>query len=135
MTPADMEPVIKNLDLRLTHVEQILPILATKEDLRLTEERLHTVIAGLATRDELRLTEERLNTVIAGLATKDELGEAVRGLATKDELREAVRNLATREDVADARRYALVLYEDLKSDIRLIAEHLARLLQRLDERR
>lgn len=34
MTATEMEEVLKNLDLRLTNVEQILPTLATKEDLK-----------------------------------------------------------------------------------------------------
>ena len=33
MTATEMEDVLKNLDRRLTNVEQILPTLATKEDL------------------------------------------------------------------------------------------------------
>ena len=34
MTATEMEEVLKNLDRRLTNVEQILPTLATKEDLK-----------------------------------------------------------------------------------------------------
>ena len=34
MTTTEMEDVLKNLDRRLTGVEQILPTLATKEDLK-----------------------------------------------------------------------------------------------------
>ena len=34
MTVTDMEEVLKNLDRRLLNVEQILPTLATKEDLK-----------------------------------------------------------------------------------------------------
>ena len=34
MTATEMEDVLKNLDRRLTNVEQILPTLATKEDLK-----------------------------------------------------------------------------------------------------
>ena len=33
MTATEMEEVLKNIDLRLTNVEQILPTLATKDDL------------------------------------------------------------------------------------------------------
>ena len=54
--------------------------------------------------------------------------------------------LATRRDLADGlsavnaridalSRQMLVLHEDLKSDVRLLAEHLARVLERLDGRR
>jgi hypothetical protein len=98
MTPADMESPIKNLDHRVMRTEQILPTLATKDDLR---------------------------EAVRHLATKEELREAVRHLATKDELREGL---------ADLRRHMHVLYEDLKGDILLLAEHLAHVAQRLDER-
>ena len=43
MTATEMEEVLKNLDLRLTKVEQILPTLATKEDLK-----------AFATKEELK---------------------------------------------------------------------------------
>ena len=52
-----------------------------------------------------------------------------------------VRNetLATKQDLADGlsalSRQMLVLHEDLKSDVRLLAEHLARVLERFDGRR
>ncbi len=43
MTATEMEDVLKNLDRRLTNVEQILPTLATKDDLK-----------ALATKDDLK---------------------------------------------------------------------------------
>ena len=43
MTFTEMEEVLKNLDRRLTSVEQILPTLATKEDLK-----------AFATKEELK---------------------------------------------------------------------------------
>jgi hypothetical protein len=47
---------LEHLDRRLTRVEQILPTLATKDDLRTlaTKEGLAQAIAPLATKDELR---------------------------------------------------------------------------------
>jgi hypothetical protein len=82
----DMDDVVivrhlENLDRRLETVEQILPTLATKEDLR-------------------------------ALATKEEL----RALATKEELR------AQGEEL---KRHIDVMGEALRSDIQLLAEHLA----------
>ena len=56
MTATEMEDVLKNLDRRLTNVEQILPTLATKEDLK-----------AFATKEDLK-----------AFATKEDL-EAVRG--------------------------------------------------------
>jgi hypothetical protein len=52
MTATEMEDVLKNLDHRLTNVEQILPTLATKEDLKAfaTKEDLK----AFATREEVK---------------------------------------------------------------------------------
>ena len=54
-----LERHLENLDRRLARVEQILPTLATKEELR-------AVIAPLATKEELR-------AAVALLATKDDI--------------------------------------------------------------
>ena len=79
MTITEMEEVLKKLDRRLANVEQILPTLATKEDLKAyaTQEALN------ATREEMRAlfaegkrhatilferTEERLEILTAHLA-------------------------------------------------------------------
>lgn len=86
-----------NVDQRLARIEQILPTLATKEDLK-----------PLATKEELR-------EAVAGLATKEELREAVAGLATKEELR---------EEGEKSRRYMRVLFEELRDRIALFAERL-----------
>ena len=52
MTATGMEDVLRNLDRRLTSVEQILPTLATKDDLKAfaTKEDLK----AFATKDELK---------------------------------------------------------------------------------
>jgi hypothetical protein len=73
--------MVKHLDQRLSAVEQILPTLATKEDLK-----------AYPTRVEME------------------------------------------EKFEEAKRFALVLHEDLKSDIALIAEHLADVMTRLPPR-
>ena len=78
MTPTEMEALIMNLDKRTSRIEQILPTLATKDDLRL----------GLAE------TESRML-----------------------------------EKFEEARRYALVLTESVRDDIRMVAEHLAGLIE------
>ena len=56
-----IETHLGNLDRRLTRVQQILPTLATKEDLRslATKEELRAAVALLATREELREEGER----------------------------------------------------------------------------
>lgn len=57
MEPQPLEEVVRNVDMRLTRVEQILPTLATKTE-------LHEAIAHLATKAELQ-------EAIAPLATKE----------------------------------------------------------------
>ena len=74
MSPVDVLAMVKKLDRRTSAIEQILPTLATKEDLK-------------------------------AFATKDDL----------DEVKRMVR----------------ALHEDLKSDIGLVAEHLADVMTRL----
>jgi hypothetical protein len=86
MTPLEMEQVLRNVDVRTATIEQILPTLATKEDLKV-------------------------------FATKEELAAAVTTL---------------RGEIEETRRHSLVLHEDVKADIRMLAEHLAHVLSRLD---
>ena len=91
--------MVKNLDRRMSAAEQILPTLATKEDLKV-----------FATKEDLK-----------AFATKEDL----KAFATKKDLN---------EKFEEAKRYALVLHEDLKADITLIAEHLADVMTRLPRR-
>ena len=105
-----MEEVLENLNRRVDRIEQILPTLATKDD-------LHKAIAPLATKEELR-------NAVAGLATKEELRNAVAGLATKEEVRaEGERTRAHFDAVA----------ERLEEQIRLLAEGLLSLTRQFEE--
>ena len=105
-----MEEVLENLNRRVDRIEQILPTLATKDDLQ-------TAIAPLATKEELR-------NAVAGLATKEELRNAVAGLATKEEVRaEGERTRAHFDAVA----------ERLEEQIRLLAEGLLSLTRQFEE--
>jgi hypothetical protein len=93
MRPMDATMIdehLENIDRRLTRMEQILPTLATKEELKT-------------------------------LATKEDL----KTLATKEELQAAVAPLATKEEIRELRRHMDVLHESQRSDIQLIAEHVA----------
>lgn len=86
-------------------IREVLPTLATKDELR-----------TLATKDELRT-----------LATKDEM----RALATKDELRALATTVGRLEaGIAESRRHATILIEDVRDDIRMVAEHLSDLIRR-----
>ena len=65
---------LENLDRRLSVVEQILPTLATKGELR---EAIASAVAPLATKEELR---EAIASAVAPLATNDELERSTRRL-------------------------------------------------------
>ena len=62
-----MEDAIKNLDRRLVSVEQILPTLATKDDLRqaVAESKLHTDIRFESLRDDIRMVAEAVAAIPA----------------------------------------------------------------------
>lgn len=63
MTATEMEDLLKNLDLRLSNVEQILPTLATKEDLKtgLEDAKRHADI-------RFERLEEKIDTLAEHLA-------------------------------------------------------------------
>ena len=137
MDQDDMEQGFRNLDRRVERVEQILPTLATKDDLQ-------AAIKPLATKAELRAA---IDKAVEPLATKAELRAAVRPLATKAELRtaidEAVAPLATKAELQGAiggaegrmRTHFDVVTESLRDDVRLIAAGMADLSQRMDQLR
>ena len=92
MTATEMEDVLKNLDLRLTNVERILPTLATKDDLKV-------------------------------VATKQELTEGL------NDVRREMKEL-----FSEAKRHALILFEQTLERLEIIATHLADISQRLPPR-
>ena len=108
MGQSELVDSVKKIDLRLERIEQFLPTLATKDELR---------AQALATKEELRAQ---------ALATKEDLRAAVALLATKEELRAAVAPLATRAELREeserTRRHSQVLFESLRDDIRIVAE-------------
>ena len=106
MTAIEMEDLLKKLDLRTSRIEQILPTLATKDDLK-----------AFATKDDLK-----------AFATKDDL----KAFATKQEL--LALKMELQESLAQVDRRATVMYESLKADTQMIAEHLADLSQRIPPR-
>jgi hypothetical protein len=77
MDESELVESVKKIDLRLEGIEQFLPTLATKDELR---------AQALAIKDELRAQAP---------ASKEDLRAAVALLATKEELRAAVAPLAT----------------------------------------
>ena len=65
MTPMDVEAMVDNLDARVRLVEQILPTLATKEDLKAfaTKEDLK----AFATKEELQATNDEVKALAAAM--------------------------------------------------------------------
>ncbi len=65
MTAVEMEEVLKNLDRRLPNVEQILPTLATKEDLKeaFSEAKRHAVMLFERTQEQLGVLAEHLGDI------------------------------------------------------------------------
>ena len=102
-----VEDVLRSLDRRVGRIEQVLPTLATKDEIR-----------NLATKDEIR-----------NLATKDE----IRNLATRDELA----RFATKEDMlaegARTRAHFDAVAERLESQIRILADGLMSLDKRFED--
>jgi hypothetical protein len=113
-----MEEQLKNLDVRVNTIEQILPTLATRQDLRdevaklATKAELRDEVAKLATKDDLRLTTDALQLEMATLATRDDLNVGLE----------------------DAKRYTLLLIQATRGEIRQIREEMATKgdLQRLE---
>ncbi len=150
MTPTELEAMVQNLNNRLTNVEQILPTLATREDLAvlatkndletLRQESVANLAAAekrlredLASKSDLASLEKRLREDLASKSDLASLEKRLREeLASKKDLEELRNELVLRFD--EAKNYALVLHEDLKSDIGLIAEHLADVMARLPPR-
>jgi len=134
----------KKINTRLGRIEQILPTVATKDDLKgfATKDDLK----GFATKDDLKEfpTKDDLKGFPTqddpkGFATKDDLKgfptqDDPKGFATKDDLKgfptqDDPKGFATTADLKaesqETRRYMKVLYESLKAEIRLLAEGLA----------
>lgn len=130
---ATVDKRLDGLDQRMAHIEQVLPALATREELQ-------AAVAVLATRAELQAaiaplaTREELQAAIAPLATREEMHTAIQTavapLATREEMHAAIHSaiapLATREEMQEegerTRTYMKVLIEDVRDEIRLVAE-------------
>lgn len=154
MIDANVKQLLRNLDERLTLVEQFLPTLATKADLaplatkaEIAELATKAEIAQLATKAELAqlATKAELHAVAA--AAKADLAAAVAQLATKAELlavaatakadlAAAVAPLATkaelREEGEKTRRHMDVVAEHITAQMAMLYESHTRHTERLD---
>ena len=119
MTDTEMEEVLKNLDRRLTNVEQILPSLATKEDLKAfaTKEDLK----AFATKEDLKAFATKKD--LEAFATKQELNQGL------NEVRAEMKGL-----FSEAKRHALMLFERTQEQLEIIAAHVADISLRLPPR-
>jgi hypothetical protein len=118
VTAEPANDLLKKLDDRVRRIEQILPTLVS-------DARLEAAFATLATKADV---DGAISAAVAPLATKAELHSAIADtiapLATKADLRDFEERL---------RRHLDVVAESLRDDIRLIAENLALLGQRMEQ--
>ena len=116
MRAEQMEQRFNNLEVRVDRTEQILPTLATRDDLQVAVE-------PLATKAELHAAKEELRA---------ELRAAVEPLATKTELRELRSEVLTTvaESEQRMRTHFDVVTEGLRDDIKLIAAAFESLAER-----
>lgn len=79
------------------------------------------------------MTPAEIETMLEHLHVRtNRIEQSLPTLATKQDLADGLNAVGARFDALA--RQMLVLHEDLKSDVRLLAEHLARVLERLDGR-
>ena len=129
----------KNLDVRVNTIEQILPTLATRQDLRdevaklATKAELRDEVAKLATKDDLRLTTDALQLEMATLATRDDLNVGLEDAkrytllliqATRGEIRQIRQEMATKEDL---QRLEMAMKRDLRQLQRTLSKQIATL--------
>ena len=135
MTTDEMERVLERLDRRLATVEQILPTRAGKADLDRFATK--TDLERFATKTDLERFATK--TDLERFATKTDLErfatkEDLRRFATKVDLERFASKQDLREGLDGARRHAEVLFEAVRDDIRLVAEGLANLIERLERK-
>jgi hypothetical protein len=81
-----MEQLLRNLDRRVERIEQILPTLATKDELRAQGEqtRRHFDVVAESLRDDIRLIAEGQAALTHGVAAmRTELKQDIAGLARR----------------------------------------------------
>jgi hypothetical protein len=121
MPKPDANQTLRNLDRRLSNIEQFLPALATRHD-------LHAAIAPLVAHEEMHAA---VTAAVAPLATRDEMhvaiAAAVAPLPTRDEMRTAIR-----AEGEETRRHFDVVAESIRSEVRVIAEGHGHLTHRMD---
>jgi hypothetical protein len=144
MTPTEMETLLQKLDGRLLRVEQILPTLATKDDLaqlradvdglRLTTKELGSDVNGFRVGTKSDLAELRTDVDGVRVSMRSDLAELranLEGLrlGTKADMAELGANLGLQ--IQRSANQLRVLIEANRSENQLLAEHVAEILTRL----
>lgn len=122
----EMEEQIKNLDVRMTAINQFLPTLATKDDLRLNTTALQHEMSKLATSDELTagLEDAKRYTLLLIQTTRGEIRQIRETMATKSDLQEL--RAATKSDLKELR---MATKRDIQ-EVRMAAKRDLQQLQR-----
>ena len=130
LTPAQMEDRLENIDRQLDRIEQILPTLASKDDLQAfatTAERT------FATKDDLQAFAAKAERTFAtkedlkAFPTKDDLKafatkEDLRAFATKEDLKAFATKQDLREAFEQARSETRALFENMIDRIKMLGE-------------
>ena len=125
MSTVEMEQRLENVERRVDRIEQILPTLATREDLK-------AAIAPLATKVELRaaITASEQRMCARMDARMDAMAKGLR-----EDMREDMRTYVAEAIAASEQRVRThfdVVAESLRDDIRLVAEAVVTLSERID---
>ena len=125
MSTVRMEQRLENVERRVDRIEQILPTLATRDDLK-------AAIAPLATKAELRAaiaaSEQRMCDRMDAIAT--DLRKDLRKDMREDMRTHVAEAIAASEQ--RVRTHFDVVAEGLRDDIRLVAEAVVTLSERID---
>lgn len=124
MAGRPLEATVKNIDTRLARVEQILPTLATKDEIQ----ALRADLERFATKKDLEqfATQKDLER----FATKEDLER----FATKEDLKAFPTREEMFEEGRSTRRHFDAVAERLEAQIKLLAEGQVALSDRMDRR-
>ena len=104
----------KKINTRLDRIEQILPTLATKDDLKGVPTQADP--KGFLTKDDIKGMPTQADP--KGFLTQAD----VTWLATKDDLKVFATKEELKAESKETRRYMQILIEEVKADIKLVAE-------------
>ncbi|MBI1876113.1 MAG: hypothetical protein HYS05_19785 [Acidobacteria bacterium] len=108
---------LKDLEVRVTALEQKLPTLLTRDEFK-------TAISSLATKADLERFATKAD--LERFATKADLEQL------RIETRAELQRMATKSDLAESHQRLQILFEALRDEIRVIAEAQAALAVKLD---